>query len=257
MSAFPRFLKPFNRRYSSFFSSKSGSGRYFNSAKAPKSVVSQVIGNKHDAGVASKVTQSDDTAAPASNSTSPISSELAERTRPVAANGMPSFSSFQPRPLSHPVISAKDCTMHQFFSLHRPLILLSNPPSILASAPEPPSESSVLPSRVEYSHEQGAGMFFGATTASPVDADAETARQITRALTVNIVGGIHEWENTLRRLGLDVNQDPDRVGARVQMEKDWQEVLMDSTKRKRRRKMKKHKLKKRRRVCPLTLLDPT
>lgn len=58
---------------------------------------------------------------------------------------------------------------------------------------------------------------------------------------MNRAGGVVDWENTLRRLGLDVEEEAERVGSKVQMEKEWQDVLMDSTKRKRRKKMKKHK----------------
>jgi len=54
-------------------------------------------------------------------------------------------------------------------------------------------------------------------------------------------------------LGLDPEMEPERVVMREQMEKDW-EVMMDSTKRKRRKKMKKHKLKKRRRLTRSTRL---
>jgi hypothetical protein len=75
-----------------------------------------------------------------------------------------------------------------------------------------------------------------------VDADAAAARQLTRALTINHAGATVAWENTLRRLGLDVNKDAERVNLQQQWNKEWQEVMLDSTKRKRRKKMKKHKL---------------
>lgn len=85
---------------------------------------------------------------------------------------------------------------------------------------------------------------------SQADADADTARQLTRALTMNIAGGVYDWENTLRELGLDLSLEPTRISTQEQMDRDWHEheALMDSTKRKRRKKMKKHKLKKRRRL---------
>ena len=81
-----------------------------------------------------------------------------------------------------------------------------------------------------------------------IDADAEAARQLTRALTMSQAGATIAWENTLRHLGLDPAKDEERVGLQERFEKEWSEVLMDSTKRKRRKKMKKHKLKKRRRA---------
>lgn len=72
------------------------------------------------------------------------------------------------------------------------------------------------------------------------EGDAETARQLSRALAVNKAAPTVAWEKALRMLGLDVEMEPERVVMREQMEKDW-EVMMDSTKRKRRKKMKKHK----------------
>ena len=72
------------------------------------------------------------------------------------------------------------------------------------------------------------------------EGDAETARQLSRALAVNKAGSTVAWEKALRMLGLDVEMELERVVMREQMEKDW-EVMMDSTKRKRRKKMKKHK----------------
>jgi len=72
------------------------------------------------------------------------------------------------------------------------------------------------------------------------EGDVETARQLTRALAMSKAGSMVEWEKTLRMLGLDPEMEPERVVMREQMEKDW-EVVMDSTKRKRRKKMKKHK----------------
>jgi len=91
----------------------------------------------------------------------------------------------------------------------------------------------------------------GATDSSGgffVDADAEAARQLTRALTLNKAGATVSWEETLKTLGLDVSKEAERVNLQQQFEKDWEDVMLDSTKRKRRKKMKKHKLKKRRRA---------
>lgn len=74
-----------------------------------------------------------------------------------------------------------------------------------------------------------------------IDADAEAARQLTRALTMHKAGGIMAWERTLRHLGLDVDMEADRVGLQQQWDKEWDDVMLDSVKRKRRKKMKKHK----------------
>ncbi|KDQ33411.1 hypothetical protein PLEOSDRAFT_1091478 [Pleurotus ostreatus PC15] len=65
-----------------------------------------------------------------------------------------------------------------------------------------------------------------------------------RALTINRAGSTAAWEQTMKGLGLTVEMDSQTL---EQMERDWNDVMMDSTKRKRRKKMKKHKLKKRRR----------
>ncbi len=74
-----------------------------------------------------------------------------------------------------------------------------------------------------------------------IDADAETARQLNRALTMSRTGSTAAWEATLRRLGLDVSQQPDRIGLLEQFKQDWSNVIMDSVKRKKKKKMKKHK----------------
>jgi len=86
-----------------------------------------------------------------------------------------------------------------------------------------------------------------ATPYGTVDGDAVAARQLHHAMTMHRVGGIVSWEETLKTLGLDVSQDAERVQLREQWEREWEEVRMDSVKRKRKKKMKKHKLKKRRR----------
>lgn len=78
------------------------------------------------------------------------------------------------------------------------------------------------------------------------EADAATARQLSRALILSHAGAAIRWEATLCRLGLDESA-PDEVHTELVNNK-WLEIRMDSTKRKRRKKMKKHKLKKRRRA---------
>ncbi|KAJ2934952.1 hypothetical protein H1R20_g2180, partial [Candolleomyces eurysporus] len=85
---------------------------------------------------------------------------------------------------------------------------------------------------------------------SSIDADAVAARQLGRALAMSKIGARVSWEGTLTRLGLDPSKEPERVELQEQMDKDWEDVqiLLDSTKRKRRKKMKKHKLKKRRKA---------
>lgn len=75
-----------------------------------------------------------------------------------------------------------------------------------------------------------------------MEADAEAARQITRALTMHSTAGTLAWNATLQRLGADSGQDIEQVvSTAAQMQKAWNSISMDSTKRKRRKKMKKHK----------------
>lgn len=77
-----------------------------------------------------------------------------------------------------------------------------------------------------------------------VDGDAEAARQLHHAITVTRAGATVDWEETLKVLGIDVSQEPESVSLQEQCkqwDREWTEMLMDSTKRKRRKKMKKHK----------------
>jgi len=145
----------------------------------------------------------------------------------------------------HPIVNAKDFKLHQFFSLHRPLLLIPTPSSILTPAPENVDLSN-LNSFAEGSSAHS--WLLDEFPEASMDADAAAARQLTRALTINHAGATVAWEDTLRRLGLNVDKDKARVHMQQQWDREWQEVMMDSTKRKRRRKMKKHKLKKRRKA---------
>lgn len=74
-----------------------------------------------------------------------------------------------------------------------------------------------------------------------VDGDTEAARQLHHTMTMNRVGAVVSWEETLRTLGLDVSKDAERVQLQEQWDREWEEVMLDSVKRKRRKKMKKHK----------------
>jgi len=85
------------------------------------------------------------------------------------------------------------------------------------------------------------------STDGPVDADAEAARQLTRALTMARAGATVSWETTLRRLGVDVDSAANDLRA-TEWNQEWEDILADSVKRKRRKKMKKHKLRKRRKL---------
>jgi len=258
MSAFSRLLYfPASRRtYSSFFSSKSG--RYFNSTKK-----SATVALKNNANVESSEAQKEGVqSGPASNQNAgttqnPISDAQPSQT----ASGLVSTdeSSKTVTPQTNPFaelsnnnnlmpqlfITPKDFKTHQFFSLHRPLLLISHPTTIFRPVPSnhPIFDPLQLPTA-----QQENPLGFDPTSEPSVDADAEAARQLTRALTMNKAGATVSWEDTLKYLGLDVTQEADRVNLQQQFDKEWQEVMMDSTKRKRRKKMKKHKLRKRRKA---------
>ncbi|KAG6860578.1 hypothetical protein C0995_009627 [Termitomyces sp. Mi166 len=266
MSAFARFLRPLpgSSRASG------GGGRYFTSAKVPKVVVTSkgaapkaepTTEPPSDGAQASATTATNgnansviDKPSTASSQTSSASSTSASQApgnsttseEPHATNvtskafGDSIFLQQQP----HPVLNPQDFKLHQFFSLHRPLLLLSRPQTILESA----NASSFLPAEANETeiHSTTPQWLLDEFPEATADADAVAARQLMRAITMSHAGAAVSWEQTLRRIGLDV--DKDRVGLQEKLEREWQEVMMDSTKRKRRKKMKKHKLKKRRKA---------
>ena len=275
MSTFARFLYPIPRRtYSSFFSSKSG--RYFNSAKPPKSVVARGSGVKNGKVDSASPTSADGGTQGAAavrsggssnngpnemlkaNADEPCSSHSqsssSARSNPSHDNSHPrnhvtassGHASWQhPALPSHAIVNSKEFKLHQFFSLHRPLLLLSHPPSILRPAPSAGPLYSTPPETDANmnAHSPPPTGYFDTLDETPdaaIDADAEAARQLTRALTMSRAGGAVSWESTLRRLGMNVDLDPERVGLQQQMDSEW-EVIMDSTRRKRKKKMKKHK----------------
>ncbi|KNZ79406.1 hypothetical protein J132_10262 [Termitomyces sp. J132] len=259
MSAFARFLRPLpssSRAYSSFFSSRSGGGgRYFTSAKVPKVVVASKAAapkaepsteTTSDAAQASATNgnaNAADKPSVASSQTSSASSAAASEapttegthTSNTTSEAFRNLLSLRQQP--HPAVNPKDFKLHQFFSLHRPLLLLSRPHSIFESA----NASSFLPDEVNAeTYTTTPQWLFDDFPEATADADAAAARQLTRAITMSHAGAAVSWEQTLRRLGLDV--DKDRIEMQEKLDKEWREVLMDSTKRKRRKKMKKHKL---------------
>ena len=285
MSAFNRFMQASaGRRAYSYFSSRSGGGRHFTSAKPPKTAVvapkgAVTTGNnqKVDATAEGKqdnvrgaspqnnvvssanpITESSPSSPVqrTSSQTNGIGSESSTTGR--VAGDQPAFSNNNLEPTHNRIplqtIDVDDFKMHQFFSLHRPLLLLPKPSSLFRDTPtnhsflDPPPITSAEIYRRVMQGLSGLGDSEGAagspqTEASVIDldADAEAARQLTRALTLSKAGATLSWENTLQKLGLDISKDADRVNLEKQFEKDWEEVMMDSTKRKRRKKMKKHK----------------
>lgn len=135
----------------------------------------------------------------------------------------------------HPRISSQDLKLHQFFSLHRPLLTISQPPTSLFESypsPFPIISDNPPPQTANFGSMEGESL-----EASP-EADADAARQLARAIVVNRVGASIAWEETLKRLGLDVTSGR---AEEVSLAEAEFEMYMDSTKRKRRKKMKKHK----------------
>ncbi|KAF9440327.1 hypothetical protein P691DRAFT_688038 [Macrolepiota fuliginosa MF-IS2] len=272
MSALARLVRhiPATRRpYSSF-----GGGRYFNSSKSSKSPVVTAKNKSDSSGgtpkdSSTKASSPSTKAAPSNNTSSttnskPVSDAASSESTHETARAQPfqngSSSSYlqrhAPNPYHnhlspHPIVNSKDFKIHQFFSLHRPLLLISNPSSIFTS---PPTGAPLFRSPVVSSAADGStdrlppspftnlnldGTFAGAAVG--VDGDAEAARQLHHAMTMSRVGSVVSWEDTLRTLGLDVSKDAERVQLQEQWDKEWEEVMMDSVKRKRRKKMKKHK----------------
>jgi hypothetical protein len=266
MSVFARILQPLpttRRAYSSFFS-KPGGGRYFNSTKPPKTVVNTGKGkaeNANDGAVngsgsgSSKVKTESSPTRPSPA----VTNAAATRDRPPQASYTASANSTTTAPLlsttpsstssseqymfpRHPTMSPEDYKLHQFFSLHRPLLLHALPTlSIFESPPRPldfftpPSSEGEVPQRPAH-----LGTLDDPPEASP-EADADAARQLARALVVYRVGGTISWEDTLTRLGLDGNTKEGRAELAKELAREWEIIYADSVKRKRKKKMKKHK----------------
>jgi len=281
MSMFTRIIRPLpitRRAYSSFFSSKPGGGRYFNSTKPPKTVVSTGKSNAETANPASDGVAVNGSGSPHNGSggskmkttggeeirtSSSVTNTAPTRDRPPqASHNAPAKSTSTPPLLSisssnpeqyvfpsHPAMSPEDYKLHQFFSLHRPLLLHAQPASAIFESPlqpprlftPPPSEGEVLQRPAHL------GTIDDPPEASP-EADADAARQLARALVINRVGGAISWEDTLMKLGLDEHSEEGRAAQAKEWAREWETVYADSVKRKRRKKMKKHKLKKRRRA---------
>jgi hypothetical protein len=258
MSFLPRLFKPPPancRAYSSFFSSKPGGSRYFNSAKPPKPVVpsgrakvesgntsvasSDGTGSSNAGSGSSKMKvggAEENSSIPASN---PADAARSPSSLPFTS---PSAVTSQFHQQVHPTISSQDFKLHQFFSLHRPLLLISQPPSIIfESAPQdaplvqPPEELS------KTLLQSGQFASLDDPPESSFETDADAARQLAHTLVQSRVGGIVSWQNTLARLGLDGESTQDSAVNAKESAHEWFTIYADSTKRKKRKKMKKHK----------------
>ncbi|KAG0705078.1 hypothetical protein DFH29DRAFT_315968 [Suillus ampliporus] len=268
MSFLPRIFKPPTancRAYSSFFSSKPGGGRYFYSAKPPKPVVPSGRA-KVDNGSTS-VASSDGTSSSSSSSGNgggkmkvggadenpSIPADASRNTPSLPFISHSSFAS-QFHHQVHPTISSQDFNLHQFFSLHRPLLLLSQPPStIFESAPQDAPLFQLPEEKLKAQLQSGQFPSLEDPPESSFETDADAARQLGHALVMNRVGGMVSWHNALARLGLvGESAEGSAVNAKESAQ-EWVTIHADSTKRKKRKKMKKHKLKKRRRVSHCSL----
>lgn len=217
---------PVTRRAYSIFS-KPGGGRYFNSTKPPTNS-SKSKGESSTANPNGEVTSSGSAGEEGASQPPTSMSHEAKPMSTLQSLGI----NFTPHPI-HPPINPHDFKLHQFFSLHRPLLTVSQPvSSIFETSPT----TSLWPPKapVTSSH---LGTIDDPPEASP-ESDADAARQLARALVANRVGAALTWEATLKRLGLDVAAEHEEEVCQAQAEFD---MYMDSTKRKRRRKMKKHK----------------
>ncbi|KAI0780647.1 hypothetical protein BD413DRAFT_462934 [Trametes elegans] len=225
MSVLTHLLRPAagaRRAYSAF--SKPGGGRFFVPAKHLKDTPSSGKANVDPSNADAPATVPKDDSASMSSGSPPTNDAS---TSPSAFAMTPEFAPVHPR------INPQDLKLHQFFSLHRPLLTLSQSPSSLfeshmSAFPPPPAGS---PEAARY------GNLEDTAEATP-EADADAARQLARAMVVNRIGASLAWEDTLKRLGLDVTSGR---AEEVSLAEAEFEMYMDSTKRKRRKKMKKHK----------------
>ncbi len=222
MSVLGHLLRPAagaRRAYSAF--SKAGGGRFFVPAKHLKDAPSTGKTNVDSPNGEVSTTPSKDD----------VGSMSPQNVEPIGSTSSLTMSAhFAP---VHPRINPQDLKLHQFFSLHRPLLTLNQPPSSLFE-----THASLFPvtshSTSEYSKYGNMEEF---ADASP-EADADAARQLARTMVVNRIGASLAWEDTLKRLGLDLTSGR---AEEVSMAEAEFELYMDSTKRKRRKKMKKHK----------------
>ncbi|KAL4254039.1 hypothetical protein ABKN59_002523 [Abortiporus biennis] len=238
MSVLSHFIKPLpvaRRAYSVF--SKPGGGRYFNAAKPPASQANKKVDVSSSSDNASSLK---DEAGTSQSSTTPVVPDAPS----LASLSLPRLNA-TPQPI-HPPLNPLDLKLHQFFSLHRPLLSISQPTASLF-------ETSMMPFNVPPPPkvEQASVNTIDDPPESSPESDADAARQLARAFVVNKVGATVTWEAALQRLGLDVTAER---AEEISLAEAEYEVLMDSTKRKRRKKMKKHKLKKRRRLTRSTRL---
>ena len=228
MSVLSHFLRPIptaRRAYSVFSKTGGGGGRYFNSAKPPKVVPPSTKG-KVDASNPSSPTE-------ATTSNGALKDDAAALQAQDTAESQSKSHSLPPPQLYHPLIKPHELKLHQFFSLHRPLLTISQPTTVLFDNPPVPFSPTFLSQGRSASYAD-----FDDPPVSSPESDADASRQLTRTIVLNRVASTIAWEDTLQRLGLDVSEGRAEELTAAKAEFD---MHMDSVKRKRKRKMKKHK----------------
>ncbi|KDQ11645.1 hypothetical protein BOTBODRAFT_177047 [Botryobasidium botryosum FD-172 SS1] len=191
------------RRAYSFFSTSSGGGRHFNPPKPAKVSTTKASA----AQPASPTPPSSETA---SGPTAAPKEQLPHVQAALKNHSTPALT--LPPIGPHPQPPLPSLLLHSFFSLHRPLLLLPNPVSTLFKSPPASTSSNASAASVEEHHEDP-------------EADADTARMLSRAMVMHQVGANARWGSVLNQLGLESEGT----------------IYMDSVKRKRKKKISKHK----------------
>jgi len=240
-----RQSKHLQKRPYSFFSSKgSGNGsRYFtgNSNSGSSKAVGGVVGGKE---VASKpVASSAVNASPApspqavgvENGTAPSKDEQATKAAPTSSSSTPPMAELAP-PMPHPTLTTRTLSLHNFFSLHRPLLLLSNPASSLFDQP-----SLALTSR----QQDDIAREEEREEREEVESESSAAVLLLHSQITSNLSPRLSFNDVLARLG---SKEEIQMQRSIEEEIRKGAILLDSVKRKRKKKMSRHKLKKRRRA---------
>jgi len=140
-----------------------------------------------------------------------------------------------PPPPPHPILTARDLQIHQFFSLHRPLLTLYSPSPFLIPSTVFSTKTSV---------QQAAPWEEDSDAEEDAQSDG-TALALWHSLINSKLKSSIDFHSVLANLGSQESRDMKQA---VENEVLKVRISMDSTQRKRRKKMSKHKLKKRRRL---------
>lgn len=217
------------RSYSSFFSSKGNGGRYFNANGKPVNGGERVPANTGKA-----QTQQQQGEGQAAAVGEPAKSTPEQQTKKVQTETIiQQPTTILPPPPPHPHLTPRDLQLHQFFSLHRPLLSLSAPSIFQSPSLFTTKSSSQAAPWEEDEESEDDGRSDGA------------ALMLWHSLINSKLRSSMDFHSALANLGSSESRDMQRA---VEKETNKVRISMDSTKRKRRKKMSKHKLKKRRRL---------